>query len=67
MPTGMYARARWTRQPVCDKATEIKEMIDWHRNAIGPENADRLKIRVDDLFRSAVRHGKKLAQKRGAQ
>jgi hypothetical protein len=62
MKPNTYSRQRWARQPVRDKLAELKEMVDWHRNRIGPENADRLKIRIDDLFRSAVRHGKKLAK-----
>lgn len=66
MPSSTYAREKWSRQPVRDKLEELKEMIDWHRMMIGPENAERLKIRIDDLFRSAVRHGKQLAEKRNA-
>lgn len=59
-----YVNGKWTRQPVQDKVVELKEIVDYHRQTIGPENADRLKIRIDDLFRSAVRHGKRLASKK---
>ena len=63
MPKDDYAHGNWTRQPVQDKLIDLKEIVDWYRKAIGPTNADRLKIRIEDLFRSAVRHGKRLAQK----
>jgi hypothetical protein len=33
-----------------EKIAELKEMIDWHRNAIGPQNADRLKGQIDEVF-----------------
>lgn len=59
-----YAHGKWRRQAVQDKVIELKEMVDWHRNMIGPGNADRLKVRIDDLFKSAVRHGKRLARKK---
>ena len=64
MPTSEYASGEWTRQPVRAKVAELKEMIGWHRMMIGPENAERLTIRIDDLFRSAVKHGKRLEQRR---
>jgi hypothetical protein len=68
IPAGEYigknGRLVRVKQKIRDKVAELKEMVDWHRMMIGPKNADRLKIRIDDLFRSAVRHGKMLAQKR---
>ncbi len=43
----------------------FKEAIGWLSNEIGPRNVERFHERIDDLYKKAVAHGKRLEQRMG--
>ena len=46
---------------VHDTVEAFKEAVGWYQSLIGPRNVERLRERIDDLYRKAMRHGIRLA------
>ena len=46
-----------------DTVASFKEAIGWFKNQIGPANVERFHERIDDLYKKAVQHGRRLERR----